>query len=281
MARLPNPGSDDDVWGDILNEYLSVSLNSDGTIKPGAVSGKANDADVVHLTGDETIDGNKTFTGETVFQGITSTSNNMLDDGSGNVEVTGDAQFNSATFNSDANFTGAVATASSTLDDGSGNLTVGGSLMQGSNSQVIRGLTELRISYNDNNGSLHGSSNAAYLDISNLSTALFGNCASGPVSVGPGQNVASNIKFTITNVAPGNFASANYLIIVTDATGANNFVINGGLGINGADTTYTVTSSNSAWSGSGGDLTFSGANVTSAGGGMYFVTIQFGTSWPA
>lgn len=33
MARLPNPGSDRGTWGDILNDYLSVEHNSDGTLK--------------------------------------------------------------------------------------------------------------------------------------------------------------------------------------------------------------------------------------------------------
>lgn len=38
MARLPIPGSDDGKWGEILNSYLSQSLNPDGTIKSGAIS---------------------------------------------------------------------------------------------------------------------------------------------------------------------------------------------------------------------------------------------------
>ncbi|HEV2412999.1 MAG TPA: hypothetical protein VGS28_04335 [Candidatus Saccharimonadales bacterium] len=38
MARLPTPGGDSGSWGAILNEFLSVSLNSDGTIQPGALS---------------------------------------------------------------------------------------------------------------------------------------------------------------------------------------------------------------------------------------------------
>lgn len=37
MARLPQPGSDDGQWGDILNEYLSESLTSDGKIKADTV----------------------------------------------------------------------------------------------------------------------------------------------------------------------------------------------------------------------------------------------------
>ena len=37
MARLPIPGSDQGQWGDILNDYLSVSLNGDGELKDGSV----------------------------------------------------------------------------------------------------------------------------------------------------------------------------------------------------------------------------------------------------
>lgn len=32
MTRLPQPGSDDGTWGTILNEFLSVSHNTDGTL---------------------------------------------------------------------------------------------------------------------------------------------------------------------------------------------------------------------------------------------------------
>lgn len=38
MARLPVTGSDDGTWGDILNTFLQISLNSDGTLKDGIVS---------------------------------------------------------------------------------------------------------------------------------------------------------------------------------------------------------------------------------------------------
>ncbi|HEY5549738.1 MAG TPA: hypothetical protein VIK37_00825 [Candidatus Saccharimonadales bacterium] len=33
MARLPIPGADDGVWGEILNNFLSIEHNSDGTQK--------------------------------------------------------------------------------------------------------------------------------------------------------------------------------------------------------------------------------------------------------
>jgi hypothetical protein len=41
MARLPQPGSDDGVWGSVLNDYLSVAHASDGTVKPSAVGASA------------------------------------------------------------------------------------------------------------------------------------------------------------------------------------------------------------------------------------------------
>jgi hypothetical protein len=38
MARLPVVGGDSGNWGSILNDFLEVSLNGDGTIQPGAVT---------------------------------------------------------------------------------------------------------------------------------------------------------------------------------------------------------------------------------------------------
>lgn len=35
--RLPQVGSDDNSWGDVLNEFLQVSHNTDGTIKDSPV----------------------------------------------------------------------------------------------------------------------------------------------------------------------------------------------------------------------------------------------------
>lgn len=38
MARLPQPGGDSGQWGDILNTFLNVAHNSDGSLKDGSVS---------------------------------------------------------------------------------------------------------------------------------------------------------------------------------------------------------------------------------------------------
>ncbi|MFZ1250095.1 MAG: hypothetical protein WAR37_01450 [Candidatus Microsaccharimonas sp.] len=62
MARLPKPGSDNGVWGNLLNEFLHVEHNDDGSLKAdGSLSTKADDTLVVHKQGLESIGGTKTF----------------------------------------------------------------------------------------------------------------------------------------------------------------------------------------------------------------------------
>src|SRR5580700_319819 len=39
MSRLPIPGSDDNVWGQILNDFLDVAHNPDGSLQATAISG--------------------------------------------------------------------------------------------------------------------------------------------------------------------------------------------------------------------------------------------------
>ena len=38
MARLPVPGSDDGQWGAILNDFLEVAHNNDGTLSSASVA---------------------------------------------------------------------------------------------------------------------------------------------------------------------------------------------------------------------------------------------------
>ncbi len=44
MSRLPVPGSDDNVWGDLLNDFLDVEHNSDGTLKKASLIAGAEQA---------------------------------------------------------------------------------------------------------------------------------------------------------------------------------------------------------------------------------------------
>jgi len=43
MTRLPKPGADNNVWGDMLNEYLLKAHNEDGSLKPVARTSLATD----------------------------------------------------------------------------------------------------------------------------------------------------------------------------------------------------------------------------------------------
>jgi hypothetical protein len=45
VSRLPTPGSDDNIWGDLLNDFLAIEHNTDGTLKKaGAISQAQTDA---------------------------------------------------------------------------------------------------------------------------------------------------------------------------------------------------------------------------------------------
>lgn len=80
MSRLPVPGSDDGTWGDVLNDFLGVEHNSDGTLKTsGTLASKANSAITISagtgLTGGGDLTANRSFavnfgtTSGTVTQG--------------------------------------------------------------------------------------------------------------------------------------------------------------------------------------------------------------------
>lgn len=67
MSRLPIPGHDNGTWGQILNDFLSTEHNEDGSLKQeGSIAAKADNAKVVHTTGNEMIAGTKTFTASPV-----------------------------------------------------------------------------------------------------------------------------------------------------------------------------------------------------------------------
>lgn len=64
MANLPTPGKDAGTWGNILNEFLEVSHNGDGTLKSSSVNGALSDslstiASSHPAAGDVTLNGHK------------------------------------------------------------------------------------------------------------------------------------------------------------------------------------------------------------------------------
>jgi hypothetical protein len=50
MPRLPIPGADSGTWGQILNDFLAVAHEADGTLKAGAVPGLTDKTDKSTLT---------------------------------------------------------------------------------------------------------------------------------------------------------------------------------------------------------------------------------------
>lgn len=94
MTRLPNPGSDNGVWGDILNAFLGVEHNADGTLKAsGSLATKADNDAVVHLAGTETITGDKNFTGALQQSGAAVASDGAVVHLAGTETVTGNKNF--------------------------------------------------------------------------------------------------------------------------------------------------------------------------------------------
>jgi hypothetical protein len=71
MARLPTPGADDGVWGDILNEYLGVSHKQDGTVKDNTIGTDALQDDSVSVSQlqDNVVGPTKLATGNTPSPG--------------------------------------------------------------------------------------------------------------------------------------------------------------------------------------------------------------------
>lgn len=62
MGRLPTPNGDSGTWGTVLNDFLLVAHNADGSLQnTGTMASKADDAAVVHIAGAETIGGAKAF----------------------------------------------------------------------------------------------------------------------------------------------------------------------------------------------------------------------------
>jgi hypothetical protein len=76
MARLPIPGSDNGQWGTLLNQFLEVEHNADGSLKAGgSLATKADNTAVVHNTGDENVAGIKTFSSLPVIPATPTSAN--------------------------------------------------------------------------------------------------------------------------------------------------------------------------------------------------------------
>ncbi len=74
MARLPVPGQDPGVWGEILNEFLLVAHNSDGSLRSSAIApmvGATGPRGFTGPVGPVGAQGPQGFTGASGIQGFT------------------------------------------------------------------------------------------------------------------------------------------------------------------------------------------------------------------
>lgn len=79
MARLPVPGADGGNWGDVLNDFLAQSHNSDGTLKTSAVNasggqGPAGPQGPAGATGTNGTNGVNGVNGSKIYTGTTAPS---------------------------------------------------------------------------------------------------------------------------------------------------------------------------------------------------------------
>lgn len=71
MARLPQPGGDSGQWGDILNDFLAVSHDTDGNLKDGIITESNLDNDVTDKL-------NATASGGATNLGVTTGSTSVI-----------------------------------------------------------------------------------------------------------------------------------------------------------------------------------------------------------
>ena len=131
MPRLPMPGGDDDEWGDILNEFLEVEHNPDGTLKNGGTLGDYAPLANPTFTGSVTVPAPTDPTDAVTKQYVDAIDNN-------NVKLTGNQTVaGSKTYTSAGNWDGTGV--------GGGGVTVG---------SLLGGIVILKRNYSDVNGKI-------------------------------------------------------------------------------------------------------------------------------
>jgi len=96
MTRLPTPGSDEGTWGTVLNDFLLIAHNADGTLRDGAVAASDLDTSVQAKLNAAVSSASPVFTGQItqndgsghVLYGISTSGQPLIGTGGGS-SVTG------------------------------------------------------------------------------------------------------------------------------------------------------------------------------------------------
>lgn len=70
MARLPVPGNDDGTWGGLLNDFLSIAHNNDGTLKTSAIPALSVGGDLTGTTSNAQIAAGAVGTSELALNSV-------------------------------------------------------------------------------------------------------------------------------------------------------------------------------------------------------------------
>ena len=110
MARLPQPGSDEGTWGQVLNDYLSQTHAGDGTLKPNVITNTQLAPDAVTVT--EIQDGTIS---ETKLSTAVQAKLNATTGGSGSTNLSTTTGPNSVVISSDTGTSATISGASSSV----------------------------------------------------------------------------------------------------------------------------------------------------------------------
>jgi len=254
-ARLPTPGGDDGTWGQILNDYLDVEHNTDGTLKirsDGTLSGIGNATKIQ---------------GKTVSASAPTDGQSLVYDGASSSWAPATITAGGSVPDADASTKGVLqltgdlgGTASSPTVPGLANKAA-----KGANSDItsLSGLTTALSVAQGGTGATTLTGLVKGNGTSAFTTATAGTDYVAPSTTVNGHALSSNVTVTSTDVLPtqtGN--SGKYL--TTNGTSASWATVAGG----GGDFVFTVVSKTTAYTPNDGEFV-----VCNSTGGGFTVTL--------
>lgn len=270
MARLPTPGSDSGQWGNILNEFLEVSHNGDGTLKDtafiadGAVTSvKINSALIDPAAGtaglrtlgngaNQAMPGNATVTpsahaashkggGTDVIDNATTSVAGLMsgDDKTKLDGIASGAQVNEVTLNGSQSLTNKTLT-SPVIDTGVSGSAIDTDATLASNSDTKLASQRATKAYVDATAGIAVSTKTTTYAITSADGVILGDTTSGSFTVTLPTAVGATKAFHIKKTAATNTLTINTSLSQTIDGGTS-------IAITALDETITVVSDGANW----------------------------------